>query len=159
MEIVFRGGLANFLSHGLSVSQRREYAAVLAAINEGERHLERLRTQLATLDRSPSMQEFLHRLLGEATGKIPATDLWAALGKPVEGYRLQRDNAELGQAMRRLGWTRTMQRFNGPPRSAYVKGSKEERGRALYLLQCPATGEWEALSVNNIMPENFASGQ
>ncbi|MBV9824101.1 MAG: hypothetical protein JO001_00215 [Alphaproteobacteria bacterium] len=150
MRILFEGGYPNWVSQGLTVAQRREYVAVLAAINDGERSLERLRSQLTALDGPAPTLDFLHGLLGDSTGKIPAADIWAALGKPVERNRLQRDNDELGRAMRRLGWTRTMKRFDGPPRSAYVKGSKEERRRALYLVQCPATGEWEALGVNDI---------
>ena len=143
MKTDFEGGASNWLAAGLALFLRREHAAVLALIADAECRLERLRSGFAALDGPGAVLERLHDLLGNATGKIPAADIWAALGTPIVGYRTQRDNEQLGRAMRRLGWTRTMQRFDGPPQSAYVKGSAEERRRAIYLIQCPLTGEWQ----------------
>src|SRR4051794_6593478 len=119
MRVELEGGLSSWLAAALALDRRRERAALLALIDEVERRLARLRAEYESLDVPVPILEALHRLLGDATGRIPAADLWAALGRPFGWQRSQRDNFELGQAMRRLGWSRTMQRFDREPRSAY----------------------------------------
>jgi hypothetical protein len=142
-NVKFEGGFSAWLAGALDLSQRRQRAALLALIGEGERRIATLHAQYDALGAPPALLETLHRVLGDATGKIAASDIWAAIDKPDACDRTQRDNQELGRAMRRLGWNRTMQRFDGWPRSAYVRGSREERRRPLHLLRCPITGEWE----------------
>ena len=81
--------------------------------------------------------------MGDITGKIPAYDIWRIVGKPRYQPRTQDDNFKLGRAMRKLGWRRTMQRFDGRPQSAYVRGnSRDEISREICVLQCPITGEF-----------------
>jgi hypothetical protein len=87
--------------------------------------------------------EILGEALGEITGKISAANVWRIVGKPRYRPRTQHDNFKLGRAMRKLGWRRTMQRFDGRPQSAYVRGnSRDEIRREIYVLQCPITGEF-----------------
>jgi hypothetical protein len=85
--------------------------------------------------------EILGEALGDITGKIPAADIWRIVGKPRYRPRTQDDNFKLGRAMRELGWSRTMQRFDGRPQSAYVRGTRpEEISGEIYVFCCPLRG-------------------
>jgi len=96
----------------------------------------------------------LDEALGGLSGKIAAADVWKLIGKRHPRWRTQDDNFRLGEAMRALGWTRTMQRFGGQPISAYVKGTEAsaasarcwpssavERRTPIYVLWDPVDGE------------------
>jgi hypothetical protein len=78
-----------------------------------------------------ALDDFLGDLLGDLEGVIVAEDLWAVLGKPMAGQRDQRANADLGAAIRRLGWQRPSSgkqlRFGGVRRTCYVKGDARHR--------------------------------
>ena len=84
----------------------------------------------------------LGEAFGDLNGKVAAADVWKILGKPPL-TRTQQDNLRLGEAMRALGWTRTMQRFGSPspPISAYSKGTPAERRVPIYVFQDPVAGE------------------
>jgi hypothetical protein len=73
------------------------------------------------------------------TGKIAAADVWQIVGKPAY-HRTQADNVRVGEAMRALGWDRTMQRFGGEPVSAYVRGVAAERRVPIFVFDDPVTG-------------------
>jgi len=154
MRVVFEGEASDRLSRDLALSLRRECAALLSQLNELERRLDGVRNQIAALDGATPMLDLLRGLLHEKSGKIQASEIWAAVGKPIARYRKQKDNTELGRAMRRLGWVRCAQRFGGSPRSAYAKGTAAERRRPLFLVKCPATGGWEAVGVNDVLDED-----
>jgi len=87
----------------------------------------------------------LDEALDGLAGKIAATDVWRILGKPYPCERTQLDNFRLGEAMRAMGWERTMQRFRyryrGWPISAYVRGTRAERRVPIYVFCDPITGE------------------
>jgi hypothetical protein len=57
--------------------------------------------------------------------------------------RTQDDNFRLGEAMRALGWTCTMQRVGkfSPPISAYVRGTPVQRRVPIYVVPDPLIGE------------------
>jgi hypothetical protein len=81
--------------------------------------------------------------LGDLKGKIRAADVWRIVDKP-HPPRTHDDNFRLGLAMRELGWERTMRRFDGPPVSAYVRGTPSERRVPLCVSpRCPVTGNLE----------------
>ena len=85
----------------------------------------------------------LDEALDGLAGKIAAADVWRIVGKPYQWGRTQDDNFRLGEAMRALGWTRTMQRFGyrSSPESAYVKGTEAERRVRIYVFRDPVSGE------------------
>ncbi len=82
----------------------------------------------------------LAKALDGFTGKIPASDVWRLVDKP-RWDRTQSDNFRLGEAMRALGWTRTMARFGRQPASAYIRGTPAERRVPIYVLWDPLTGD------------------
>jgi hypothetical protein len=148
--VEFEGGLQVWVAGLPDLERQRQRTALNRAIQEAERQLEEaqhrlavLRTKFDALD-EPPLAERLYCILAGATGKLPAADVWKVLGKSNPWQRTQRDNQELGAAMRALGWCRTMQRFGGGklPRSAYVRGTTEQRRRPLHLVRCPITAEW-----------------
>ncbi len=77
----------------------------------------------------------LGTILGEATGKLLAADVWDLVGIPT-GQQTQDHNARLGDAMRVLGWERDKRRFGGPRSQwCYLKGSKAERERRVEVVR------------------------
>ena len=86
----------------------------------------------------PAWIEPLYEALDGVTGKIAAGDVWRIVGKPAR-YRTQADNLVIGEAMRALGWDRTMQRFGIGPVSAYVRGVATERRVPIYVFEDPVT--------------------
>ena len=86
----------------------------------------------------PAWVEPLYEALDGVTGKIAARDVWRIVGKPAR-YRTQADNLVMGEAMRALGWDRTMQRFGIGPVSAYVRGVATERRVPIYVFEDPVT--------------------
>ena len=98
------------------------------------------RLRCAMLDAAkPAWFEPLSEGLGGLTGKIAAADVWQIVGKPVY-YRTQADNVGVGEAMRALGWDRTMQRIGRGPVSAYVRGVAAERRVPIFVFDDPVTG-------------------
>jgi hypothetical protein len=94
--------------------------------------------------------------LGEITGKLLAADAWRIVGKPYPRRRSQDDCFRLGRAMRDLGWRRSMRRFGGVPRSAYVRGdSREEINRDVYVFWCPIFGGLAITHSRNPTNEEF----
>jgi hypothetical protein len=85
--------------------------------------------------------EVLIKALRGHTGKLAASDVWNIIDKPTF-RRDQADCIRLGRIMRELGWQRTMRRFDGQLRSAYVRGTGTERLAALYAVKCPITGDF-----------------
>jgi hypothetical protein len=85
----------------------------------------------------------LDEALAGLKGKVPASSIWKIVGKCDPRERTQDDNFCLGEGMRALGWTRTMQRFGyrSSPVSAYVKGTRKERRLSIYVFCDPITGE------------------
>jgi hypothetical protein len=85
----------------------------------------------------------LDEALAGLKGKIPASGVWNIIGKCDPCERTQDDNFRLGEAMRALGWTRTMQRFGygTSPKSAYMKGARLERRVQIFVFWDPITGE------------------
>lgn len=71
-------------------------------------------------------------VLGDMVGKVRSTDIWNILGIVV-GRQTQADNRRLGSAMRHLGWTSAQLRFYGLKCSCYVKGTAEEREKAIFV--------------------------
>lgn len=72
--------------------------------------------------------------LGDLNGKILSADVWTLLGRPA-GQRTQEDNARFGEAMRKLGWTKTGGRVDGStPKKMYVRGTPEQRKRRIIVL-------------------------
>jgi predicted P-loop ATPase len=78
--------------------------------------------------------ETLEAELGERTGKIRASDVWALVG--VESaHRSQEQSVRLGEAMRRLGFERGLRRFGGKnPERAYMRGTKAERDQVIHVV-------------------------
>ena len=87
----------------------------------------------------PAWVEPLSEGLADLTGKIAAADVWQIVGKPAY-HRTQADNVGVGEAMRALDWARTMQRIDGEPVSAYVRGMAAERRVPIFAFNDPATG-------------------
>jgi predicted P-loop ATPase len=63
--------------------------------------------------------------LGERTGKIKSADVFALL-QLLPGHRTQEQNRRVGQAMTKLGWTRTKLRFKGAPEWCYTRGDTRD---------------------------------
>jgi hypothetical protein len=74
----------------------------------------------------PWMELFENALSPFPSGKIKAETCWNLTQVPVD-RREQRHNEWLGEALRKLGWTRDKLRFKGQrnPQRGYVKGDKE----------------------------------
>lgn len=75
--------------------------------------------------------EILQPMLGETVGKIATEDVWKILDRTDRTRRSQDDASRLGEVMRRLGWERKYRRIGGEPQYVYLRGTAEERERAL----------------------------
>lgn len=75
--------------------------------------------------------EILQPMLGEAVGKIATEDVWKILDRADRTRRSQDDASRLGEVMRRLGWERKYRRIGGEPQYVYLRGTPEERERAM----------------------------
>lgn len=75
----------------------------------------------------------LQEALGDAQGKIKASDVWDILDIPT-AQRGQEHNARIGEAMRQLGWERGKLRFGGKsPEHCYARGTALERSQRLVV--------------------------
>ncbi len=71
--------------------------------------------------------------LGDLNGKILVEDVWRIVGMNDRSRRTQADNARLGEAIRRVGFTRDKRRHEGKVAWHYVRGTKEETERRIVL--------------------------
>jgi predicted P-loop ATPase len=69
--------------------------------------------------------EALDDAFGEMLGRVLIEDVWTLIGKPDPAQRKQWDKTALGQAMRKLGWTKQKLRKKEP-------GEKESKKRYFY---------------------------
>jgi hypothetical protein len=69
--------------------------------------------------------EALEDAFGDMLGRVSTEDVWALIGKPNPSQRSQWDNTALGQAMRKLRWTKQKLRKKEP-------GEKESKKRYFY---------------------------
>lgn len=102
-------------------------AAAAEAAGESIRLNPRLWESAAEVQEAREVEDPFVQLLGEALGtynipvKIRIEDVWTILGVP-RGQRTQAHNARLCGAMRKLGWKRTTQRFDGKVMRCYING-------------------------------------
>jgi predicted P-loop ATPase len=78
---------------------------------------------------------FISRLaavLRDLNGKLKTEDAWTVVGVPP-GQRTQDHNARLGEALRELGWERTKRSFDGVSQWCYVRGTEDDRKRAIHV--------------------------
>src|SRR5262249_23151183 len=62
-----------------------------------------------------------------------AADAWLIVGMGDVSRRTQEHNERLGNAMRALGFERTLLSFDGKTQNCYARGNKAERQQRIYL--------------------------
>jgi hypothetical protein len=90
--------------------------------------------------------EALDDAFGEMLGRVLVEDVWILIGKPDPAQRKQWDNTALGQAMRKLGWTKQKLRKKEP-------GSKESKKRYFYTRGAEPYPEIEVITLKGDKPK------
>lgn len=70
-----------------------------------------------------TIEVILEECLGDHEGRIRGLDLWTLMGKDPADVK-QDEQTRLGDAMKRLGWTRARRRVNGKQSWYYIKGDE-----------------------------------
>jgi len=87
--------------------------------------------------------EHLGELFGDRKGKVSSSDVWTALGIPIERRADQRLVERRGEAMKALGWEHANLWFGKRKGNGYVRGEGSERQKQFFVRR-----DWQSGTVS-----------